>query len=718
MGAVLGWIKPVLGNGCITMVELAWRPDFQGRGTIEADINAATSWGKVTRRRYVDMMEATIRDVSIGSIVLRGSYADDRISLVIEALKRVDDSAEPIHAIGTVYSQRLSFGALAFLLTDVDENEDIGPTCVMRAISKDVLLRNARPVVVVQYPHLLDLQTLALLAQMAYSRSIVLVILAVSSETLPTEFGPVSAGTGCREIIVEPLSLGEVHQALIGEFSAIPTPVVTAALHQRSQGNPGLMLALAHDAVVSGKLEYRGGYLAMNRGTWPYGGRVESVAMAQTAMLGVSERKLLQRIAVSGTLPISTVTHTELADIDRLLVAGFVTRTGKNRGEIAHSSRVLAEVFRNESRRGPIRDYDEQLDSEGVFYGFITGFSTAQRRLLEKNSLPATILHSLLDNLRNSLLDGELDEVEETIHRITRDYLDELSPELFETIVISEAILQVTSDCFHLAAPALEAMMAQLGLAAGTYDQWLIKAMSNFVQEDDERSRHTPLPFKGQWRPGRWWFTDLMMTADTMPVSEQFGDAVQFSPSGRSEVLMEIVRLRNGFVRPTHSFGHGDSAPSDSWMAEALNLVSPNRSNQQETRTLAGLESLLEAGFVVFALPQGNRILDTLTMNGKMTVAGWVKRKRKGNSPRSQINSGDLREQNYPFLEVLTKREKMVATAAALGMNNQQIASDAGVSIRTVEGHLYQIYSKLALAGRRELSSLVESLRIDNGVKV
>ncbi|MHA7304980.1 helix-turn-helix transcriptional regulator [Arthrobacter sp. TMN-49] len=51
----------------------------------------------------------------------------------------------------------------------------------------------------------------------------------------------------------------------------------------------------------------------------------------------------------------------------------------------------------------------------------------------------------------------------------------------------------------------------------------------------------------------------------------------------------------------------------------------------------------------------------------------------------------------------LTQRELQVAKLAGRGMANRAIAERMGVSIRTVEGHLYQVFSKLGLSSRNEL---------------
>ncbi|NVM94414.1 helix-turn-helix transcriptional regulator [Arthrobacter wenxiniae] len=51
----------------------------------------------------------------------------------------------------------------------------------------------------------------------------------------------------------------------------------------------------------------------------------------------------------------------------------------------------------------------------------------------------------------------------------------------------------------------------------------------------------------------------------------------------------------------------------------------------------------------------------------------------------------------------LTTRERQVAALAVRGMANREIASRIGVSIRTVEGHLYQVFAKTGITSRAEL---------------
>jgi NarL family two-component system response regulator LiaR len=53
---------------------------------------------------------------------------------------------------------------------------------------------------------------------------------------------------------------------------------------------------------------------------------------------------------------------------------------------------------------------------------------------------------------------------------------------------------------------------------------------------------------------------------------------------------------------------------------------------------------------------------------------------------------------------VLTPREKEVATLAALGLTNEEIAQELGISVKTVKAHLSLIFQKLGVKRRSELA--------------
>jgi DNA-binding NarL/FixJ family response regulator len=55
-----------------------------------------------------------------------------------------------------------------------------------------------------------------------------------------------------------------------------------------------------------------------------------------------------------------------------------------------------------------------------------------------------------------------------------------------------------------------------------------------------------------------------------------------------------------------------------------------------------------------------------------------------------------------------TRREHEIANLASRGLSNRDIAEATSLSIRTIEGHVYQASSKAGVSSRAELSALVQ----------
>ena len=58
----------------------------------------------------------------------------------------------------------------------------------------------------------------------------------------------------------------------------------------------------------------------------------------------------------------------------------------------------------------------------------------------------------------------------------------------------------------------------------------------------------------------------------------------------------------------------------------------------------------------------------------------------------------------------LTRRESQIAKLASRGVPNGKIAKRLGLSVRTVESHLYRVYGKLGVSTRDKLPPLLGAL--------
>jgi DNA-binding NarL/FixJ family response regulator len=96
-------------------------------------------------------------------------------------------------------------------------------------------------------------------------------------------------------------------------------------------------------------------------------------------------------------------------------------------------------------------------------------------------------------------------------------------------------------------------------------------------------------------------------------------------------------------------------------------------------------------GLAMTSTRQGTVITAALAGNGAKDCGGAV-------SPALAAAQVPL-----PF----TRREHEIANLVSRGLSNRDIAEATSLSIRTVEGHIYQASAKAGVSSRAELSTLV-----------
>lgn len=125
-------------------------------------------------------------------------------------------------------------------------------------------------------------------------------------------------------------------------------------------------------------------------------------------------------------------------------------------------------------------------------------------------------------------------------------------------------------------------------------------------------------------------------------------------------------------------------------------------------RIFDALHAMVSLGYVSYANDRFNALFARLSAHQNRVL---VRSAKQGMGSRHPEISEAFGYTDLDKLTGLTRREIFVASAAANGMTNAEIAQRANVSVRTVEGHLYQVYSKLGIGKRDELQKLVANQR-------
>jgi len=138
---------------------------------------------------------------------------------------------------------------------------------------------------------------------------------------------------------------------------------------------------------------------------------------------------------------------------------------------------------------------------------------------------------------------------------------------------------------------------------------------------------------------------------------------------------------------------HGESL-----LREAIEVLGGPDSRLEQARALADLGALLRRGDRrVEAREMLRRAVDAAHRAGARPLADRAETELRatGARPRRVLLTG---------LEALTACERRIAELAAQGLTNRQIAQHLFVTARTVEGHLTNVFTKLEVRARNELS--------------
>ncbi|MEV8182584.1 LuxR C-terminal-related transcriptional regulator [Specibacter sp. NPDC078692] len=102
-------------------------------------------------------------------------------------------------------------------------------------------------------------------------------------------------------------------------------------------------------------------------------------------------------------------------------------------------------------------------------------------------------------------------------------------------------------------------------------------------------------------------------------------------------------------------------------------------------------------GFARLALAKSSALLSGAGLQDQARIA------RQGLRKLSATSGPAIQPASSGKGGALTKRERQIASFAAQGMTDRDIAVELTLSLRTVEGHLYRAYAKLGISAREEL---------------
>lgn len=279
--------------------------------------------GAADPRAIADSLARALRDPDRAGAVLTGPPGSGRHAAVDEALSDLEDPVRIIRISGSEFGANLPLGALSYLLSELDAVAGSSRHELIHALGRRLCPEGRRAVAVLGKPHLLDIHSAAILAQLTAMGKIRLLVVCEQPQDLPREILEFLRRGQLELLTLKPLGVKRLHEFLQQELGEPMSMYALAMLRYFTQNNRELMLELARIWISQGQLVLREGTWLLADLSLASGPGLEMMFNSMTGSLDDAERELLYAVALCGPVQLARVQHAQLAEaVDALCSRG------------------------------------------------------------------------------------------------------------------------------------------------------------------------------------------------------------------------------------------------------------------------------------------------------------------------------------------------------------------------------------------------------------
>ncbi|MCC3272955.1 LuxR C-terminal-related transcriptional regulator [Arthrobacter zhangbolii] len=330
----------------------------------------------VGRERVLEEVLQSLAGTAQGAgCVLVGESGIGKTAVMQHALRHLGDETFVVQVRGSEFAGRTPFGALTFLLSDLDPELSNHPVMILRGLTELIRERaNGRPVLLaVDNAEELDEFSAMVLTQMVLNRSAGMLVAFRDFSSAPGEFTGLWRDGILTRVDLEPLTVLEAAAYLGSLLGGKVSRAAAAAIHGYAGGNPQLLSLASSDFQDSGRLRMHNGSWVLAPGEDIRGGRVASAVLNSLNGLSAGQTQLLQLLSMAGSLPLPVVlAQLDSAELDELQEHGMVALDIRPVPDVRISSPVLVRSLR--SGLGPARQrrlFEELAPFLNTVEGFV-----------------------------------------------------------------------------------------------------------------------------------------------------------------------------------------------------------------------------------------------------------------------------------------------------------------------------------------------------------
>lgn len=634
--------------------------------------------GSAPVKEAVDAVGRGLADPQgLGVVVLGGPGGDEVYTAIVNALGERGPGQRIVHVSGHAEMAEVPYGALLGWARGRAPQAETEVLEAVRSAWED----GGVPTVLVRGARALDSGSVRVLCHLATTGEARIVLLAELWDDVP---GPVR--TLCRSgwialHRVRALSPEEAQAEVVARFGLPLTATALGMLWSVCAGSSRWLCALVAAQCRSGALRQSDGFLGLAGSTWTSSALVAEWSERRLAELGPAARAAVRAWFLDGRY--ETLSGLGAASRSELVAVGLLSAEGEGYGGLSGALWLGLDAARfaaHPQRDGPavetfklvlVQRLQGRLAEE-----WLRGDLAALGHLLEESSRApvgteaASVCRSVL-----LALDGRVEEAALALRPVRAQLLLlGTGAQLARLDRYERSLSGRGTPPRAVAAASGRPARATESMSFSPLLSWILAWVEQARQPDPRPSRmaalHRHAALAGRAEEGAYWLEVLRLLA---------GDHAA------------AARLRREAGSP------GRSVRPEGALPDALAALAGSLLDHDEQAAFAAVLELRGLGLALAPDGLGAGLLGVLPAGTHRRLAACDR----------DAEAQAVVLPPFEGMQYLTPRELRVVGEVCAGRSYPQISERLGISVRTVEGHLHQVYTKLALEHRRALVDLI-----------
>ncbi|GAB3538226.1 LuxR family transcriptional regulator [Arthrobacter tecti] len=269
-------------------------------------LNVHGEWPLVGRDGELKDVRDALLDVGCNGVIISGQSGVGKTVLAQRTARGLDDSFELVYVRGSALAAKMPYGALSFVLSDLDDAIVDNPLMLLRGLQELYERREDGRQTLILADNLEDLDPSSSMAISHLVRvgAVKLIAICQSIDASPEEFCDLWKDGALRRVDVGPLGLASTTRLLSAALDAPVSRSVAASMWHTTGGNPLFLQALTREQVDSGEMLERDGVWVTKPSAAPKTRRsVSDWIMVRLRRLSPEEREVLELVSVVSVIP-------------------------------------------------------------------------------------------------------------------------------------------------------------------------------------------------------------------------------------------------------------------------------------------------------------------------------------------------------------------------------------------------------------------------------